>query len=273
VNAIVRAGAHLAAVAAALAVTAVTPRADAASSWSGHRPVSRATGHAAHLGHPRANIPPSPDFRYACSGSGSRSAQRSARCRRQALAAVNHAHAVEHIRPIRLPRNFWSLGVRRQVFVITNAERVTRGLPAVQGLTRQANRWAGVGARRNTDPYAHGSKLTSGAVIRAWGSNWAADYNALTADYSWMYLDGWAGSRAATSNIDCTSPRAAGCWGHRDNILSVFGRSHSLVAGAGFVPHGWDGYFTSYAEMFVQYTGRRPVLTYTWRRATRAGAR
>lgn len=271
-NITARAAVPLAIVGAALAV-ATSPTTDAATAWSSRHPVSRSTTTTTRTGHPHANIPPSPDYRYPCWGAGSPAAQQSTTCRRQALAAINHAHAVEHIRPIRLPYNFWSLGVRRQIFVITDAERVTRGLPAVQGLTRQTNRWAGLGARDNADPFAHGWRLRSGALIRAWGSNWAADYNALTADYSWMYLDGWAGSRAATTNIDCTSPHATGCWGHRDNILAAFGGSHSLVGGAGFAARGWDGYFTSYAEILVHYSGRRPALTYTWRRATRAGAR
>jgi hypothetical protein len=286
-NAAARAIMLLAVVGAGAAVVAA-PRFEAAPSWSirlastrAHAspatvvvvPVTRTMSTATQLRAPHLNLPPSPDYRDACWGGGAVSAQRSTACRRRVLAAINHAHSVEHVRPIRLPRGFWSLGVRRQIFVITNAERVTRGLPPVQGLARQANRWAALGAQHNADPYAHASRLASGAQVRAWGSNWAADYNALTADYSWMYMDGWGGSRASTSNIDCTSRRAAGCWGHRDNILARFGGSHSIIGGVGFVRRGWAGYFTSYAQLFVRYSGRRPAFTYTWRQATRAGAR
>jgi hypothetical protein len=280
----VRASLRLAITGAALVTAAACP-AQAASSWSSHvtltplrgdrmahgDPVTRSTGNATAA--PGVNIPASPDYEDACWDGGSVSGRRSARCRSQALAAINHAHAVEHIPPVHLPRRYWSLGVRRQLFVITNAERVSRGLPPVQGLTRQANSWAAAGARRNADPHPHGWRLWNGARIRAWASNWAADYNSLTADYSWMYLDGWAGSRAATSNLDCTSPHAAGCWGHRRNILVAFPRGESIIGGAGFVVRGWDGYYTSYAQLFVAYSGRRPAFTYTWSQATRSEAR
>jgi hypothetical protein len=37
----------------------------------------------------------------------------------------------------------------------------------------------------------------------------------------WVYHDGWEGSVAATWNADCTSAHAAGCDGHRRNVLST----------------------------------------------------
>jgi len=37
----------------------------------------------------------------------------------------------------------------------------------------------------------------------------------------WVYHDGWEGSSAATWNADCTSAKAAGCNGHRRNVLST----------------------------------------------------
>lgn len=234
---------------------------------------TRAAGTAAGSDNPAVNLPASPAYDDVCWGDGSGSAQRSTECRDAALAAINNAHAAEGVRPIRLPRNFWSLPVDRQLFVIADLERTSRGLRPIQGLTRQLDRWAATGARLNADPYAAGWRLSSGAQIRVWASNWAADYNSLTADYSWMYLDGWGGSSATTSNLDCTSPTAAGCWGHRDNILATFGQSHAVVGGTGHVDRGWHGYYNSYSEMFLRYAGRRPALVYTWRDATRAGAR
>jgi hypothetical protein len=36
----------------------------------------------------------------------------------------------------------------------------------------------------------------------------------------WVYHDGWEGSVAATWNADCTSAHAAGCDGHRRNVLT-----------------------------------------------------
>jgi len=37
----------------------------------------------------------------------------------------------------------------------------------------------------------------------------------------WVYHDGWEGSVATTWNADCTSAHAAGCDGHRRNVLST----------------------------------------------------
>jgi hypothetical protein len=258
---------------AGLSVASSAPAVTWSRTAAAAHPVTRATSAGTRDRNPAANITATPDFTDACWRDGSPSAQQSDECRSAALAAINNAHTVEGIRPIRLPGNFWSLRVNRQLFVIANLERVSRGFPPVRGLTRQINGWAAAGAQRNEDPSARGWRLSSGARIRAWGANWAADYNALTADYSWMYLDGWAGTLAATSNLACTSPTAAGCWGHRDNILARYDGSHSLAAGTGATARGWDGYFNSYTQLFVQYTGHRPRFLYTWRDATRAGAR
>lgn len=252
-------------------VAAVTWSSQAVGSPVG-QPVTRASGETSTAGNPALNLPATPDYDRSCWGDGSVAAQQSTQCRDEALAAINNAHAAEGVRPIRLPRNYWSLPVDRQLFVIANLERTSRGLRPLQGLTRQLDRWAAAGARNNADPFPAGGRLSSGAQIRAWASNWAADYNSLTADYSWMYLDGWGGSRGTTSNRDCTSPAASGCWGHRDNILAPFSQSQSVVGGTGHVTGGWDGYFNSYSELFVHYMGRRPHLVYTWRDATRAGA-
>lgn len=50
----------------------------------------------------------------------------------------------------------------------------------------------------------------------SWGSIYSlGDPTALAADFSWMYDDGPGGS-----NVDCPKAGSAGCWGHRDNILS-----------------------------------------------------
>lgn len=257
----------------------LTPNLSAVT-WSGRaattadqQPATRALGTTSGSVDPAMNLPASPAYDDVCWGGGSVVAQQSPQCRDAALTAINNAHAAEGVRPIRLPGNYWSLPVDRQLFVIANLERTARGLRPIQGLTRQLDRWAAAGARLNADPSAAGWRLSSGAQIRAWASNWAADYNSLTADYSWMYLDGWGGSPATTSNLDCTSPTAAGCWGHRDNILAPFSRSRSVVGGTGHVTRGWDGYFNSYSELFLHYSGRRPAIVYTWQDAIRAGAR
>jgi uncharacterized protein YkwD len=45
-----------------------------------------------------------------------------------AIAAINHARQFEHLRPLRLPRNFYSLNAQQKQFVLVNLERTDRGL-------------------------------------------------------------------------------------------------------------------------------------------------
>ncbi|HEV7148839.1 MAG TPA: hypothetical protein VGN48_17750 [Pedococcus sp.] len=222
---------------------------------------------------PRGNIAPSPEYRMACWANGNPAGQQSTACRTQVLAAINHAHAVEHIRAITLPANYWSLPAAQQVFVIDNLERVSRGLHPVQGLVSQLSTAAQYGAAHNVDPRVPSWHLTNGAAVTHGGAIWAGDYNTLDADYSWMYMDGWGGSRAATSNLDCTYAAARGCWGHREVMLGYWGGTAYVVAGAGSVAHGAGGYFNSVTELFESYSGRVPAFTYTWAQAVRAGAR
>jgi hypothetical protein len=121
-----------------------------------------------------------------------------------------------------------------------------------------------------------------GAAIAA-GSN----ISALEADYGWMYNDGYGGP-----NFDCTTPTAAGCWGHRDNILGRYPtrtrfisgawgttvatvtRRHALpVMGAGSLqPNGTGGPQGNWTAIFTSVTGRTPALAYTWQQALTAGA-
>lgn len=76
-------------------------------------------------------------------------------------------------------------------------------------------------AHKNEDPIA---ALQLGMVeeFGVWGVA-TADSPTLAVDVGvivddWVYHDGWEGS--ATRNLDCTSPTAQGCNGHRRAILS-----------------------------------------------------
>jgi hypothetical protein len=236
------------------------------------RPATAGSAGFSHVANPRMNVAPQPNYLPACWANGDPAGKQSADCRTQSLAAINNAHALEHVRPITLPKNFWSQPAVQQVFIITNLERVSRGLKPVAGLTPQAQSWAQSGAARNADPMPASRRLSSGAQLTGYGSIWAADYNVLDADYAWMYRDGWGGSRKTTSNIDCTSATAASCWGHRQIILGYYGGSGALVSGTGTVPAGWGGYFNSDAQLFLAYVGKQPPLVYTWSTAVKAGA-
>lgn len=190
------------------------------------------------------------------------------------IEALDNAHKSERISHFVFPKNFTKLTAAEQLFVLVDIERVARGEAPVVGLSRTVDRWAQAGAKANEDPVPSGH--LEGATEQ-WASNWAAAINTLDADYSWMYVDGWDGKHR-TLNFDCTSPKASGCWGHRDNILvnthrlRCFYRSCSYVMGGGYVKDGW-GTYSSFSELFVQVTGHLPALYYTWADAEKEGAR
>ena len=149
----------------------------------------------------------------------------SALCMSSSLAAVNAGRAAERIAPMQLPSDYATLSVSEQLFVVANLERVGRGLPPMQGLTSQLNGLAATGAQTNADPLG-------ASIDQSWASNFASGtVNVLQADFVWMYADGYG-----SVNIDCRSPGAPGCWGHRHDVLYGFQSSSGscLAMGAAF---------------------------------------
>ena len=101
---------------------------------------------------PGHNVAPVPDYTQDCLAGG---IDNSPSCLDAVLQAINHAHALEGIRPMVLPAGFAQLSIPDQLFVAVNLERVDRGLPAFGGLTTALNRNAQRGAddgRRSTRP-------------------------------------------------------------------------------------------------------------------------
>ena len=197
-------------------------------------------------------------------------------CVRAETQATNHAHRLEHVAGVTLPRTFASLTANEQLLVLVDLERVSRGEAPVLGLSRAADVMAQRGAQANQDPELSDPHSIPGAT-GGWTANWAAAVSPLDANYSWMYLDGWAG-KGKTFNYLCTSAHARGCWGHRNDILvnsstlPCYSASCSLVMGAGSVNHHWSIY-NSYTELLVQVVGTTPALIYSWKQALAAGAR
>ncbi len=174
---------------------------------------------------PRANVPPQPDFTRICAPSGLDS---SPRCLTAVLAAVNHARALEGVRPMVLPPGFGSMPVAEQIFVAVNLERVDRGLPPFVGMTTALDANAADGAAAANDPPDPGRSYLISDGEWAGGSA-----NGLDAVYGWMYDDG-----VDSGNLDCTRAGQSGCWGHRHGILDDFGTLGSLVMGAAVDPTG-----------------------------------
>ena len=53
------------------------------------------------------------------------------------------------------------------------------------------------------------------------GASGSSASSALEIVNGWVYHDGWEGSVQATWNADCTSAYAAGCEGHRRDVLTT----------------------------------------------------
>ena len=170
-----------------------------------------------------------------------------------------------------LPTNWYRLSTAQQLFVILNLERTSLGFAPYLGLnaalTVEAQRAAT--QRRDPGPAAGFSLATNTDGSQAIGSAWSEGFSVLVADYGWMYNDGWAGSRTATMNIDCTSATAAACWAHRDELLGSDPGYNPAVGldcatcevGAGFAFVQKNGSFTDLIERPV---GTPPDMTFTW---------
>jgi hypothetical protein len=215
----------------ALALLALLPAAS-------HAAVARSGRRAPRPVHPLATIAVSPrdpghnltlsvQTTMVCAGAPSGGA-----CTDAVLAAIDAARAPEGVRPMRLPGDYPTLNAAQQLLVVSNLERVDRGLASAAGLSRSLDQRALSGARSGNDPAL--APLYGNAA----GSNWAGGYRSvLEADFAWMYDDG-----PGSPNIDCAAPGQQGCWGHRDNILAPY--QEPLAMGAAVVG-------SSEAELFV----------------------
>ena len=204
---------------------------------------------------PTHNVQANPDFTQVCAGNG---VDDSAACINAALGAINHAHALEGVRPMALPAGFAQLSVPEQLFVVVNLERVDRGLPPFNGLTAALDANAQRGADDANDPPDPGPAFVLDDAEWAGGSS-----NGLDAVYGWMYDDGYN-----SGNLDCLRRGAAGCWGHRKGILDDFGSGPNLVMGAAIATrgdnHNGDHGGTSMAVTLAVAGAPAHSLLFTW---------
>jgi hypothetical protein len=215
----------------------------------------------AKLRDPRRNVSPSPSYVDYCAVHGPNHKL----CLHKALKAINNARAAEGVRPMVLPRNFRKLSMARQTFVVTNLERVDRGLRPIKGLTKRLNSTAHHAAVVRADPTLLGSVMAL-LGIRQYGSIWAGDFGPLASDFDWMYNDGY--SPAGSVNLDCRTPTSRGCWGHRHVILDTYQGMRSLIGGVGAA----DPLGASIAQIFVGSLKRSFKFVYTWKQALAKGA-
>jgi hypothetical protein len=210
---------------------------------------------------PSTNIEPVPDYTEICASSG---LDDSPTCLNAVLAAVNHAHALEGIRPMVLPLDFGRLSVPDQLFVAVNLERIDRGLAPFVGLTPALDDNAQRGANDANDPPDPGRNYALDDAEWAGGSS-----NGLDAVYGWMYDDGYD-----SGNLDCIRRDASGCWGHRKGILDDFGSGANLVMGAAVDAtgdtHSGDNGGTSMAVTLAVADAPVHTFTYLWRHVAAA---
>jgi hypothetical protein len=143
------------------------------------------------------------------------------------LGTLDALRASEGVVPMTLPTNYNSLSVQEQMFVLTNLERVDRGVAPIPGESSYLDSLAQAGANGAYDP-------TPPAYGTQYGSNWASGNSVTYAFEEWMYQDGYG-----ANNTSCTSPSAPACWGHRTNILQ--GYSTPVLMGNGYSGGGTDG--------------------------------
>src|SRR5579884_3777458 len=172
-----------------------------------------------------------------------------------AIAAINYAHALEHLPSLRLPANYYQLDPAHRQFVLLNLERTDRGLKPLQWDANLAQMATGYSRQlRDLQFFSHTSPISGTFSQRIDGNPVLANHYRLAAEnlagnpvpgagaiYEYMYDD---------SVENC---------GHRDNILDP----QLTLVGIGWVPG--SPYGTISAQEFISsapwnpYTGMEPV--------------
>jgi hypothetical protein len=249
---------------AGTAAASSTQLRSAATTSTPAKPVSAHVAARKGTGLRPVNVRPTPDFTAYCGSHRPNNPH----CIALELQAIHNARKAQgfHTRAMVLPSNYTSLSYAEQTFVLTNLERVDRGLHPFIALVPELNSRAKGGARDFSDPWLT-SFLTELFGVREWSSVWAEDYGPLAADYDWMYDDGYGSYGPKVEH--CHSTHGSGCWVHRDIIIGRYGAPrHTLIAGAASAGHD----ALSVAEVLSAGYVRPATTTYTWRSALRHGA-
>jgi hypothetical protein len=226
------------------------------------------------LANPTVNRPTPADVYGAGSPCVPAGGDRWVACNRIFLAAINAAQVSEHRRGFTLPSNFLTLSSAQQMFVWVNLERISRGVPPLVGLspylseatTRAAKTGTYVRFQSSYGPVKVAVSPQTGNY--AWSTSQAAGSGmamAAGAVFGWMYQDGWGGAGGAfggTSNGSCTSPKAAGCWRDRDDLLGLATglACKDCIAGAASAPV----FFTTWSLLLVRPAHFPAPINFTW---------
>ena len=165
---------------------------------------------------PGANITPAPGYSGPCGSL----ANPNLYCP-SGLTLLYGDRQAEGLAPMSLPSNWTSLTPPEQLFVLTDEERIDRGLVPISGLAANLNAYAQAGANAHTDPPFPRYGSTAGATV-------ASTASLGTALALWMYDDGPGGT-----NVGCPASGGGGCWGHRDIILGSYAAPSLMGVGYG----------------------------------------
>lgn len=209
---------------------------------------------------PAHSLRPSPDYYDVCPVT----LDSSPLCLRLTLGAIDRARAAEGLGALELPAAFGRLPVPEQLFVVVDAERVTRGLAPFVGLSAALVARAQRGADRGMSPAV---RPGSGQV-----SDWiGAINNGLDADFQWMYADG-----PSPGQSSCISLGMSSCWEDRNLLLRGFrpARGRALAMGAALDSTGDDEHGDMGGPSLAVVLGDGPVASssyvYTWAEARAA---
>jgi hypothetical protein len=186
-----------------------------------------------------------------------------AACETASIRALDAARAKLGLGPYLLPADFVRLAPARQWLILADLDRIAYSLRPIGGLSAALNSIARRGATQRADPDP-GPLLMSlhGQSRLGFASNWAGGQpNALVAYYGWMYDDGYG-----SGNLDCRTPSAPGCWGHRQDVLS-FPQAGRLSMGAAAIRGA-----RSYALTVIETSTAVWPYSYTWVAAMADGA-
>ncbi|HWF15506.1 MAG TPA: hypothetical protein VG244_04940 [Acidimicrobiales bacterium] len=191
-----------------------------------------------------------------CPSSSSSSYVDTPQCVAAYLTAIDAARASEGIGPMNLPSDWYSLTVAEQTFVVTNLERVDRGLPPVLGLVASLDNDAQAGANSNQDPIYGGSPGPAVATATIWSWTETGQANPLVSDFFWMYADGpsWI-HRNGILDARCNDSGTQYCVAGAASAATSFGSCTGSCAGL------------SVAELFVTASGTPPPLVFSWAQA------
>ena len=183
------------------------------------------------------------------------------RCIDAGVHYLDRARAAVGLPPYALPADFPSLSPARQMFILTNLDRIAYGLAPIPGLTAELSHDALVsGVWRADDPYP-----SNATRLNTWWPAWAgAFYNAPMAYEAFVWNDG-----PGSTNPRCTPSDHSRCWGHRHTVLWKYGTNAAMGAAAGRDSRHHRGYAMLLVGGSAGYAAQ---YTYTWRKAVADGA-